>query len=370
MKLLYITNQICGSGGLERVLAIKTKFLIDNYCHDIHIITLNQESDSNFFDFSNKIRTHNITANGSLFARAKSYISGLKSLVNNIKPDIVLVCDDGLKGFFIPTILQKPCPIIYERHVSRNIMLNENDAIFKTIKTNFYFLLMQILAKNFDKFVVLTDDNVLEWNTKNIDVIPNPLTFYPDEKSSLTNKTVIAVGKQSYQKGYDRLLQSWKIVHKKNPDWILKIFGKFDESQGLVKLTENLKLSSSVQFFNEDKNIVERFLESSIFVLSSRYEGFGMVIIEAMACGLPAISFDCPCGPKEIISKNKDGFLIENGNIRAFASAINELIADENLRLQLGTNARENVKRFTAEIVMPQWQKLFNDLHINKNKRQ
>ena len=216
MKLLYITNQICGSGGLERVLAIKTKFIIENYGHEIDIITLNQESKTNFFDFSNQIKIHNITANGHLFAQAKSYISGLKTVVNNIKPDLILVCDDGLKAFFIPNILQKPCPIIYERHVSRNIMLNENDSLLTTLKTHFYFSLMQILSKTFDKFVVLTIDNATEWQTKNIAIIPNPLTFYPHEIATLTNKTVIAVGKQSYQKGYDRLLLSWQIVHKEN----------------------------------------------------------------------------------------------------------------------------------------------------------
>ena len=291
----------------------------------------------------------------------------MRALINNIKPDLILVCDDGLKAFFIPTLLQKPCPIIYERHVSRNIMLNEKDSLLTTLKTHFYFSLMQILAKTFDKFVVLTNDNATEWHTKNIEIIPNPLTFYPDETSTLINKIVIAVGKQSYQKGYDRLLLSWQIVHKENPDWVLKIIGKFDENQGLEKLAISLKLGESVQFIDEDKNIVDRFLESSIFVLSSRYEGFGMVIIEAMACGLPVISYDCPCGPKEIIANNTDGLLIENDNIDAFAEAINRLIKDENLRHRLGSAARENVKRFKPEIVMQQWQKLFNELNDKKS---
>ncbi|MBC7523100.1 MAG: glycosyltransferase, partial [Flavobacterium sp.] len=193
-------------------------------------------------------------------------------------------------------------------------------------------------------------------------VIPNPLSFYPDESAALQNKTVIAVGKQGIQKGYDRLLDSWKIVHEKNPDWHLKIFGSFDASQKLESQAKDLNIDSTVHFFEPVKNIEKQFLESSIFVFSSRFEGFGMVLIEAMACGVPCISFDCPCGPSEIINDLEDGFLVPNGNIKLFASKINQLIAQQDLRLKMGKNAKENVKRYLPKKIIPQWDLLFKSL--------
>ena len=362
IKLLYITNQICGSGGLERVLSIKASALAENTGYEVHIATLNQNKKPFFFEFSNKIKYHDLTLTKGFFSNLKNYIFGLRKIIKSIKPDIILVCDDGFKGFLLPVMLSKPCAMIYERHVSKNISLNENDGFVKKIKTNFVFILMNFFARFYDNFIVLTSGNVQEWNLKNIEVIANPLSFYPKESSVLKNKTVIAVGKQSYQKGYNRLLQSWQIVNKINPDWILKIYGTIDQSQGLTHLAEKLNIQNSVQFFEPDDNIQERFLEASIFVLSSRFEGFGMVIIEAMACGLPVVSFDCPCGPKDIILDGVDGFLVENNNIEQFASKINILIEDENLRVQFAQNGKQNVKRFLINNIIDKWKKLFKKL--------
>ena len=203
MKLLYITNQVCGSGGLERVLSTKASYLVDFLEYEVHILTLNQSSKPFFFEFSKKITFHDISLPNNIFGYAKNYISGVKKVVKNYKPDVVLVCDDGLKGFLLPQILKNKCPIIYERHVSKSIFLNEKDRFLQKQKNKLTFFAMNFLGKFFSKFVVLTQGNLAEWNFNNLEVIPNPLSFYPDESTSLTQKIVIAVGKQSYQKGYD-----------------------------------------------------------------------------------------------------------------------------------------------------------------------
>ncbi len=361
-KILYITNQICGSGGLERVLSIKASYLADVLDYEVHILTLNQGNNPLFFEFSKKIMHHDITAIGNPFSYFKSYLFGIKKIIQEIKPEIILVCDDGFKAFFLPILLMKPCPMIYERHVSKNVESNEKDSPLKILTNKTKFVLMDLLSGTYDKFVVLTQENTLEWKNNNLEVIANPLTFYPNSTSNLKNKTVIAVGKHCYQKGYDRLLQSWKIVHKKNPDWTLKIFGTIATNENLLGLSQKLNIEQSIQFFAPEKNIEKQYQEASIFVLSSRYEGFGMVIIEAMACGLPCVSFECPCGPKDIINNNKDGFLIENGAIIEFANKVNLLIEDENLRFEMGKKARENVKRFQPEIVVKMWHELFKKL--------
>ncbi|WP_395052114.1 glycosyltransferase family 4 protein [Flavobacterium sp.] len=361
-KLLYITNAIKGAAGLERVLAIKTSYLAEQLNYDVHILVLNHNNASVFYNFSSKISIHDISVTGNSFQYLKKYCKGIQDTISIVKPDVISVCDDGLKAFFLPQIINKKIPIIYERHVSKIIELGLNPSIFKLISSKVKFIAMNYLAKSFDKFVVLTNDNMQEWKLDNLIVISNPLSFYPQESSTLQNKKVIAVGKQGVQKGYDRLLNSWQIVNQKHPSWQLSIYGSFETSGDLVSQVKTLQLQNSVSFYEPVKNIEEKFLESSIFAFSSRFEGFGMVLIEAMACGLPCVSFNCPCGPSEIIKNNEDGFLVENGNTTSFAEKLLFLIENESQRIEMGKTAKQNVKRYLPENIMPQWDNLFKEL--------
>lgn len=362
MKLLYITNGINGSGGLERVLSIKTSYLADQLGHTVHIVGLNNSTSDLFYHFSKAIQLHDIAVGGNPLSYVKSYALGLKKVIAQVQPDIILVCDDGLKAFFLPLLLGKKIPFVYERHVSKQIEFRKNSGFIKKLTTKFKLQMMTILAQRFDKFIVLTEQNKSEWNAKNLQIIPNPLSFYPTESSTLNNKKVIAVGKQSHQKGFDRLLRSWKIVYEKHPDWTLEVYGKKDASMQLEALASELKIENSVQFYDPEKNITDKYLESSIYVLSSRFEGFGMVLIEAMACGVPCVSFDCPFGPSDIIRHIQDGIIVENDNEIAFGEAISTLIENDELRHKMGTLAKQNVKRFLPEQIMPQWDKLFKSL--------
>lgn len=357
-KLLYITNGIKGAAGLERVLSVKASYLADKMEYEVHILTLNNNGSVPFYDFSPKIIMHDIAVGGNPVNYLKRYAGGIKSVVEKVKPDVILVCDDGLKGFFLPMILRKPCPMVYERHVSKIISLGENPSALKQVKIGFQFLLMNQLGKLFDRFVVLTNDNKKEWNLHNLEVISNPLSFYPAESSPLTSKKVIAVGRQGYQKGFDRLLKSWAVIEKKHPDWTLELYGTRIPSQRIPELAAELHLEH-VSFFEPVKDIEKKYMESSVFAFSSRFEGFGMVLIEAMACGVPCVSFDCPCGPADIIREGEDGFLVTNGDIDAFASRLLRLIEDENLRKEMGQKAKQNVKRYLPETIVPQWDALF-----------
>jgi glycosyltransferase involved in cell wall biosynthesis len=361
-KLLYITNGIKGAAGLERVLSIKASYLADHLNYDVHILTLNNNDEKPFYDFSAKITMHDIAVAGNPIQYIKSYRNGIKAVVGKVKPDIISVCDDGLKGFFLPLILGKPCPMIYERHVSKVVELGADPGLKKKALVNAKFRLMTLLGKQFDKFVVLTHDNIPEWKLDNLEVISNPLSFYPAQSSTLQNKKVIAVGKQSFQKGFDRLLEAWEIIYKKHPDWELTIYGKFNDAEQLPELARKLNISDVVRFSEPVKDIETKFLDSSIFAFSSRFEGFGMVLIEAMACGVPCVSFDCPCGPSDIVKNNVDGFLVEEGDICALAEKLLELIENQNLRQQMGRKAKVNVKRYLPETIVPQWDALFKSL--------
>ncbi len=157
-------------------------------------------------------------------------------------------------------------------------------------------------------------------------------------------------------------MESWKKVHVENPDWQLEIYGKLDASEGLDVLAKSLQIDNNVHFFEPQKNIFEHYLESSIYVMSSRFEGFGMVLIEAMACGVPCVSFNCPFGPSDIITNEVNGFLVENGDSNALAEKLNLLIKDEELRIKMGKLAKENVKRFLPENIMLQWDELFKSV--------
>ena len=368
MILLYLTNSIDGAGGLERVLGIKASYLADKLGYEVHILTLNESQPVPFYAFSSKVYFHSIEVEDNPVSYILSYVKGIKKAIKTIQPDVISVCDDGLKGFFTPLILGKKSAIIYERHVSKEIEMQEHFSWIKKKGVLLKWSLMALLAKKFKFFVVLTNGNLNEWTgLKNLKVIPNPLPFFPPKQANLQNKKVIAVGKQSYQKSYDRLLNSWALLDPEFQDWQLHIYGKIDKSLGLEKLAQSLKIENQVFFHPPEKKIEEKYAESSIFVLSSRYEGFGMVLIEAMSFGIPCVSFDCNYGPSDIITNNEDGFLIPNGNEKQFAAKLELLMKNQELRSKMGDKARENVQRFLPENVFKYWSKLFNDLiYYNK----
>ena len=359
IKLLYITNGVNGAGGLERVLSIKASFLADHYDYDVNILSLNNSQLDPFYTFSSKIKMLSIPVDGNIIQYIKAYTDGLQTTINTVSPDIISVCDDGLKGFFIPTILKTKAKIIYERHVSKLIEANSNQGFIPSLLIKAKWQLMSMQAKRFSKFVLLTEDNKKEWKTlDNIEVISNPLSFSPEDSSLLSSKTVICVGKISYQKGQDLLAQAWRKVWEKHPDWKLELYGYANENFLSTK-----KLSSiNIHYYPPEKEIMKKYLDSSIYVMSSRFEGFGMVLIEAMACGLPCVSFDCNYGPGDIIADGEDGFLVEKENIEALSSKIKVLIENEELRKDMGRKAKKNVRRFAPETIVMQWDKLFKQL--------
>lgn len=367
MKLLYITNQLFGSGGLERVLSVKASHLAEHFNYEVHIVTLNQGDTTLFYDFSEKIIFHNIQTSGNKISSFFQYRKGLINAVKEIKPDLIAVCDDGFKGFFVPLIIRKPCPMIYERHASKFIF-------YKTEKRNFiqnFFFsirirLIEIGARSYDKFIVLTNENLKEWNLNNLQVIPNTLSFYPELQSNLNNKQIITVGNHGYQKGIDRLIKAASIVIKKYPEWKFVVFGNKNQADINIKLVKELNLGANIIFNDPVKNIGDQYFNSSIYALPSRSEGFGMVLIEAMAYGLPCVAFDCPSGPIDIISNNEDGFLIENGKISQLAKKINDLIEDKQLRIRMGIKARINSKQYLPEFIVPKWDLLFQNLLKSK----
>lgn len=215
-------------------------------------------------------------------------------------------------------------------------------------------------ANKFSKVVVLSNESLKEWNVNNGLVMPNPFWIQNDSVADLKQKRVIAVARNSYEKGLDRLLIVWQKVVAEHPDWILDIYG--DSVTDLRPLVVELGMEFNVNLNETVKNISEKYLTASLYVMASRSEGFPMVLLEAMASGLPCVAYDCPTGPRAIIKEGENGFLIENGNVDSFVQKLELLIQDENLRVQMAKNAQQSIKKYDLENIMQQWKSLFESL--------
>ena len=366
MKLLYIVPSINNEGGVARVLSVKTNYLVEKLGYEINILTQNNGNYPLFYEYNPKIKLHDITLKGNKIFFFFKYKKALNQNVKFINPDIIIVCDNGLKAYTIPFFLKTNKPLIFESHGSRFVeekLFKKNFLLTFVLKIKYIF--KKIGASKFDKLIALSSESLKEWNSKSGIVIPNFLCFQTNNFSDLNSKKVIAVGRHSYEKGLDRLLLIWKKILEKHPDWILEIYGKSNKNQELQKLANSLNIGTNVTFFEPVKNINDKFLETSIMVLTSRTEGFGMVIIEAMATGLPVIAYDCPVGPRSIITNNENGFLIEDGNVNLFVEKLNLLIENENLRIEMGNKAKENSNRYNLDTIMLQWKNLFEELIKN-----
>ena len=231
------------------------------------------------------------------------------------------------------------------------------------IKNLFAKLWMQNLVfhlKRLDRFVVLTEEDKASWTEiNNINVIPDPLAFNIGEVSPLTNKRVIAVGRYVYQKGFDLLLKAWSKIENQHTDWELVVYGMGDRDS-YEQIIDRLHIDRSrCHLYGSTPDIKKEYLNSSLFVFSSRFEGFGMVLIEAMACGLPVVSFDCPCGPKDIVRHEEDGVLVPSGNTYSLANAMHKLMSDDILRKNMASVALTNVRRFQLDDIGKRWKDLF-----------
>jgi len=193
----------------------------------------------------------------------------------------------------------------------------------------------------------------------NTAVMHNPLSFYPDTAAALENKTVISIGRYHPQKNYSALISAWQLVHERHPDWQLKIFGSGEEEEALRGQIQRAGLTGSAALMGLTTEPEKELLDSSIFALSSDFEGLPLVLCEAMACGVPCVSFDCAPGIREIIADGVDGLVVPPRDIKALADGICRLIEDPALRRDLGAAARQNIRRYSTEEIMQRWHEVF-----------
>lgn len=376
MKLIYCIRAIYNPGGMERVLANKVTYLVEKLHWNVSIVTTDQKGLPPFYPFPQGIRMIDLGIDyaddndKNVFKKIVGYLRRkrlhkrrLSALLQKEKADIVVSLYPS-ESSFIPDIKDHSKKVL-ELHFCKFFRLQYGRSGLLGLIDKWRTKQDERLVRKFDKFVVLTNEDKGYWgNLHNIEVIPNAAMNMSGHFSDVTSHRVIAVGRLDYQKGFDRLIQAWELIQKDNryADWCLDIFGQGEWHNMLQEMITSRGLEKTARINQPTNNIGNEYAHSSLIVMTSNYEGFGMVLVEAMACGVPAVAFDCKCGPKDIIKHRENGLLVDNGNIEGLADAMMEVMGNEDFRKMLSENARKIVSTYSEDVVMGKWIGLFNSL--------
>ncbi|WP_339661504.1 glycosyltransferase family 4 protein [Croceibacter atlanticus] len=369
MKIVFSTDQTYLHGGTEKVLADKANYMVEKLGYEVFIITTEQNNKQACYYLDKRIHQINLGIN---YHRNLSYLnpknilkvfnhfSKLKNIIKEIEPDNWLICNYSFDFYFIPFI-KKTIPKIKEFHGSQYRRIEER-------KVNLLQLFLQNIKESienkYDTLLVLNPDERNFFKSKNTYVIPNAIQI-PAKKAKLEKKQLIAAGRIAPVKGFERLIAAWALLAPKYTEWSLHIYGEdyLNTQESLINQVEYLQIQDSVVFKGSTSNMTKTMLEYSIYLMTSHTECFPMVLLESLSVGLPIIAFDVPSGPRNIVSHEKDGLLIENNNITAFANGIETLILEEEVRLKMGERAKLNSERFNINNIMKEWVKLFSTVN-------
>lgn len=358
MRLAYCIHALNLSGGIERVLTTKANYLADVMGYEIHIITARQKGRKEFFPLSGKIIRHDLDANDRMFLI--KYRKRLDALLAKIRPDITAtVCDNSLYAL---TRCTDGSVKIGEFHFSHEkfLMKYGTNAIGK-LYASFRTRKLENAVRKLDRFVVLTKADKNDWRkvTPEVEQIYNPLPFVSDEVSPLDEKRCIAAGRLESQKNFKDLITAWKTVDARHPDWKLSVYGDGSQKESLQDQIDSMGLKGKVTLKGRTNDVRKELLGSSCLVMSSRFEGFPMILLEALATGLPIVSYDCPKGPSEIVTIGANGYLAKVGDTGTLAQGICSVIANEELRKRFGAESKRRSENFSLEKTMEKWDALF-----------
>ena len=376
-KILYIYGGLYNLNGMSAMITQKVNYLADYTGYEMYIVLTEHPERPWSYKLSDKVHVKYLEVNFDdldtmpfykkvicYFYKLRKAKKLLTDYMMSLRPDITVSITRREINFI--NQIQDGSKKIAEIHFARTYYRQFKkdyfpDFINQWISRTWMSSLIKHL-KLLDKFVVLTEEDSHNWpELNNVVVIPNFVSEIPSEKTDCLPKRVIAVGRYSWQKGFDLLIAAWEIVFQSHNDWLLDIFGGGDYGN-FQKLADSKGLSAVVHCHPAVSNIFEEYQKSGLFVLSSRFEGFGLVIVEAMGVGLPVVAFSCPCGPNDLIQDGYNGLLVENGNVKELAEKIITLMDNEELRCNMGKNAIPSAAFYTKERIMQQWIKLFDEL--------
>ena len=380
MKIVYVINSLSYKGGAERIISEKMNYMATHWGYDVAIITCYQfpETMPICYYLSEKVRQINLSITSYLqykysypkrfwvkWQYSRKLQSKLEETVNSLNPDIVI----GLGYTLADVVCNIKCEaaIFIEAHEARQFTKSYDNYIGLPILKKYCYKFLRkkylhTIEKNADVVITLTKGDAQNWKkAKRVEIIPNFSILPISEYSNCEPKRVIAIGRLVWQKGYDRLIDIWKIVEKNHSDWQLDIFGEGD-LETFLKTTINNKKINNVSIHPYTKDISKEYAASSICVLTSRYEGFSLVLLEALRHGVPCITFDCPYGPKELIDHEQCGYIIDNGNINLFAEKLCYLIDHPEIRKKYSEAAVMKAQSYQIDRIMNQWKLLFESL--------
>lgn len=380
-KIVFCTPALYSAGGVERVVSYKASYFAEQLGYDVTIIVTEGKGRDCYFPLSDKVKVINFELGFEALWQAsfakkiilyltkqRQYKKLLKRELMCIRPDFTITTLRREINFLsdIPDGSKKIGELHVDRANYRNFAVNKQNPIKQVFSRWWSNSLLDHICR-LDKMVLLTDSAMYDWpELDNKIKIPDPLPFLIDEKSSLLCKRIISIGRFDYEKGNDLLLQVWKKVEKQMPDWQLDIYGNGNREPYLLQMRQLEIDSSRCHLYEPINDVKKEYLNSSVFVLPSRYEGFGLVLIEAMACGVPVVSFDCENGPRSIITDGEDGYLIPTFDIDAFAEKLIRLMCDENLRRLMGEKAQKSAAKYDIDSIGLQWKQLFDELMANR----
>ncbi len=382
MKIAYCVPQLYRAGGIERVITLKANSLAEVYGCEVIIITSNQSGATPFYSLSDRVKLYDLGIDYDsllqmplyrrIIKRAeyrKIHKRRLSELLSELKADIVISTFTH-EASFLPQIKDGSKKIL-EFHFCRGHKRMMADAFGFSLPTKlaYYFRCWQeenLIAPRYDKFVVLTEEDREQWGSKvgGVVCIPNISSFSDGEerRAALTNRQAIAVGRLDAQKGFDRLVSIWADINVLHPEWILNIYGAGEDEVKLRRQISDLNLDAVVFVNPPEKDIKERYLESSIFLMTSRYEGLPMTLLEAQSLALPTVAYGFKCGVRDVIEEKVSGYIVKDGDRKMFVSRVLSLMDDPNLRLKMGQNGSERLKQYANGIIMKKWVALFGTL--------
>lgn len=376
MKLIYCIASVYNPGGMERTLLNKVRWFVTQGGYEILVVTTDQQERPPFYAFPPEVRMVDLGINysadnaksplakvGGYFRKRSLHRKRLTELLMKERADIIVSLYPS-ESSFIPDIRDGSKKVL-ELHFNRYFRLQYNRRGLLGLADRFRTWQDKRIVRKFDRFVVLTREDAEYWGAAlpNLEVIPNAAIQIPNVQHDSDSRRVIAVGRLDYQKGFDRLLDAWAMIPEEvRAGWALDIFGQGEWEQRMQEQIDRLGIGGSALLHRPTGQIFEKYARSAFLAMSSHYEGFPMVMIEAMACGLPVVSFDCKCGPKDIICDGENGLIVPEGDIAALAAAMGRLMSDEDLRTRMSEAAREVNRTYSEDVIMMQWKKCFESL--------
>lgn len=369
MKLIYVVRSLHPVGGIERTLTDKANWLV-SHGHEVLFVMYKQGGDKVAFHLDSRVQLVDLKCSiyslfkYPLYTRLFKYFSlsrmfqeRFREVINDFKPDTISVAIPNAEEFVWEVVrVARNMRVVIESHVAYEYLS------YGRSKTDFLLYLFHSPSKairHSDALIVLTKSDADTWKRKGVQkvlVVPNPVSFYVDDVDHIEKdeKRIISVGRLVCQKRFDRLIDAFALIANHYPGWHIDIFGEGEQRHVLEQRILEKQLSGRINIYDYTSDVMSEYLKSKFFVLSSDYEGFGLVIVEAMACGLPVISTDCPHGPSDLIDNGVTG-LLASLEVKDLADRMEWMISHQEERRMMGVKAHAAAAAYRKEVIMKKW---------------